>query len=580
MNYSTDKQNGAQVVAKALKDFGITTVYLYPGGTIAPLLNEFVELGIHYVCARNEQGAGYAAIGAAKITGKPQVVMVTSGPGATNLITPIADAYYDSIPIIAITGQVGVSDINFDRKVRQTGFQETDSKNLFTPVTKAACVVTEFQELYQQIADMIQITIQGRPGPILIDMPMSIQRGEVEQEQWTIPAKSDLSLSRAEEQSPVQDGDIERALALLQSAKKPLILAGNGVHIANANSELKYLVETMGIPTVCSLPGVGAIPGKDPLYKGFVGHTGEYFANLAAYHADVILVLGARLDLRQTGTELAEFLLDKIIIRVDIDPNELNSGRVKADLKIMGDLKEILSQMNARYSKNTKHEYAEWISTIDVWKNKYNSKQFYTDMNLSSYHIIRAVDEYTKDQKAIVTSGVGTHQQLVARYFNFNQPDRVWMTSAGHGTMGFDLPSVIGALLEGHDYDYGLVFVGDGSFQMNIQELATINNYDLPVKIFVLDNQRLGIVSQFQLMNWPVDESTGRKINPSFSAIGKAYGLKGFDLDDKAELPERLDEIFADTTACVVHCHIDEEEDVLPMLLGGQKMNEMYPFTK
>ncbi len=265
---------------------------------------------------------------------------------------------------------------------------------------------------------------------------------------------------------------------------------------------------------------------------------------------------------------------------MDIDPNELNSGRVKADLKIMGDLKEILSQMNARYSKNTKHEYAEWISTIDVWKNKYNSKQFYTDMNLSSYHIIRAVDEYTKDQKAIVTSGVGTHQQLVARYFNFNQPDRVWMTSAGHGTMGFDLPSVIGALLEGHDYDYGLVFVGDGSFQMNIQELATINNYDLPVKIFVLDNQRLGIVSQFQLMNWPVDESTGRKINPSFSAIGKAYGLKGFDLDDKAELPERLDEIFADTTACVVHCHIDEEEDVLPMLLGGQKMNEMYPFTK
>jgi acetolactate synthase I/II/III large subunit len=569
---------GANIIAAAIKDMGIKIVYLYPGGTIAPLLDAFVSLGIEYVCARNEQGAGYAAIGAAKMTGKPQLVMVTSGPGATNLVTPVADAYYDSVPIIAITGQVGVSDINIERKVRQTGFQETDSKNIFTPITKKASVIIKFENLYQQITDMVTITTDGRPGPVLIDIPMSIQRGKVENERWARPIISEYNNAVVSTNEIVEEGEVESALKMLESAERPLVLVGNGVYISKATDSLKNVIDKMGVPVVCSLPGVGAFSGNHPLYYGFIGHTGEFYANIAANYADLILVLGARLDLRQTGTELDKFLSNKRIVRVDIDAAELTHGRIDADLKIQGDVDSFLIQLLEKWGGMTPLNISTWIDKIEGWKTKYNSCQFYSHKDLSSYHILRAVDNYTKGKRIMATSGVGTHQQLVARYFTFDYPDRVWMTSAGHGTMGYDVPTMIGAMLERSDYDYGLVFVGDGSFQMNIQELATIKNFNLPIKIFVLDNQRLGLVSQFQLMNWPTDYSTGRKINPSFSSIAIAYGLKGYDINNNDDLAEKLDDILDDSSGCVVHCHIDSNEDVLPILLAGQKMNEMFPF--
>lgn len=559
---------GAKIIANALKDLGIERVYLYPGGTIAPLLDELVNIGIEYICSRNEQGAGYAAIGAAKLTNKPQVVIVTSGPGATNALTPVADAFYDSVPLIVITGQVGTSDINWERKKRQTGFQETDTIGIFKPVTKSAKILSKEMDLYSEIVEAYNTTIDGRFGPVLLDLPMDVQRTKPNVTQ-------SLEVKPKIPQQVIVDVQYEDIIGLIKQSSHPLILAGNGIYLSGATKELKEFVEKTQIPIVSSLPGVGCIDTNHELYFGYIGHTGEFYANLAMYYSDLLIVLGARLDLRQTGSEVKS-LNNKKIIHVDIDNNELDLARLETHIKILTDNKEFLSGINKYIQKNK--SYVAWEEKLKYWKNKYASDKFYKDSELSSYHIIKKTSQYLKDKKVIVTSGVGTHQQLVARYFNFAYPQKVWFTSAGHGTMGYDIPTAIGALIQDTSYDLAIVFVGDGSFQMNIQELATIANMNLPIKIFVLDNQRLGIVSQFQLLNWETDESTGNKINPSFSKIATAYNLKSYDIRHKSEIEKSLKEIFSDNLPTLIHCHIDIQEDVLPMLMGGQKMNEMYPF--
>ncbi len=559
---------GAKILSNALKHLGIERVYLYPGGTIAPLLDELVYNGIKYLCSRNEQGAGYAAIGAAKLTNKPQVVIVTSGPGATNVLTPVADAFYDSVPLIVITGQVGTSDINWERKKRQTGFQETDTIGIFKPVTKMAKILSKDMDLYSEIVDAYYTTIEGRFGPVLLDLPMDVQRTEP----ISVQSSEIKSKNPPKEIIAINYDDI---IELIKQSSRPLILAGNGIYLSGATEELKHFVKKTQIPIVTSLPGVGCIDTNHDLYYRYIGHTGEFYANLAMYYCDLLIVLGARLDLRQTGSEVKS-LNNKKIIHIDIDPNELNSPRVDTHIKVLKDSKIFLTEIAQFINEST--TFKPWIEKLNIWKVKYASLQFYEDFELSSYHIISKTSQYLSDKKVIVTSGVGTHQQLVARYFNFEYPQKIWFTSAGHGTMGFDVPTIIGAIIQDKSYDFGVVFVGDGSFQMNIQELATISNLNLPIKIFVLDNKRLGIVSQFQLLNWETDESTGNKINPSFSKIASAYNLKSFDIRHKIEIEKSLKEIFSDNKPTVIHCHIDIQEDVLPMLMGGQKMNEMYPF--
>jgi len=566
---------GAEMIAKTLKSVGVKRVFLFPGGTIAPLLDALVKEGIAYICTRNEQGAGYGAIGAAKVTGFPQVVMVTSGPGATNVLTPVADAYYDSVPLLVFTGQVGTKDINFEKKVRQTGFQETDTVNIFKPVTKKTHILSLDEDIPKTICDSFMLTKKGRPGPVLIDLPMDVQRGEIKCKN---PNKYLTTVSKDNSSSKDRGSIFSKVSELISKSKRPLILAGNGIYISDSVNEFRSFVRKYNIPVVCSLPGVGTLPSDHPLCFSFIGHTGEYFANLAAYYSDLLIVLGARLDLRQTGSEIKDFKKNKTIVRVDIDENELEFGRIKGDININMDLKQFFTEFLLSNSEIPKNRYSEWIDKINSWKNKFHSSQFYQKPSLCMYDVIKAVDELSKDKKVIVSSGVGGHQQMVARYFTFSYPRRRWLTSAGHGTMGFDVPTNIGAILNAEKNTLGIVFVGDGSFQMNIQELATIKEYDLPIKIFVLDDRKLGIVSQFQLLNWNSDPSTGNKKNPSFSKIGKAYGLEGYDIYEKKEIPTVLKEVFKDLSPAVVHCHIDSSEEVLPMLLAGQKMNEMYPF--
>lgn len=569
------KMLGAEIIAKTLKSIGVERVFLFPGGAVAPLLDALVKEGIAYICTRNEQGAGYGAIGAAKVTGFPQVVVVTSGPGATNVLTPVADSYYDSVPLLVFTGQVGTKDINFEKKIRQTGFQETDTVNIFKPVTKKSHILSLNEDISRTIYDSFMLTKEGRPGPVLIDLPMDVQRSEIKCKD---PNKFLTSISKDNSSSKDMSSVFSKISELIYRSKRPLILAGNGIYISDSVNEFRSFIEKHNIPVVCSMPGMGTLPSNHPLCFSFIGHTGEYFANLAAYYSDLLIVLGARLDLRQTGSEIDDFKKNKVVVRVDIDGNELEFGRIKGDININMDLKQFFAEFLSSNLEIPKNKYSEWIDKIGNWKNRFHSSQFYQRSSLCMYDVIKAVDEVTKDQRVIVSSGVGGHQQMTARYFTFDYPKRRWLTSAGHGAMGFDVPTNIGAILNANEDTLGIVFVGDGSFQMNIQELATIKEYNLPIKIFVLDDRRLGIVSQFQLLTWNSDPSTGNKKNPSFAKIGSAYGLKGFNIYEKKEILTVLKEVFKDSSPAVVHCHVDSSEDVLPMLLAGQKMNEMYPF--
>ncbi len=572
---------GAEIIAKTLKSLGVKKVFLYPGGTIAPLLDALIKEGIEYICTRSEQGAGFAAIGAAKVTGDTQIVMVTSGPGVTNVVTPVADAYYDSVPLLIFTGQVGTKDINKEKKIRQTGFQETDSVGIFKPITKKTYILTSNENIEKTITEFFTLTKDGRHGPVLIDLPMDVQKNDIKTS--VVPNIQHCYADKKSDQySKNMSGTFRVLYECISSSRRPLILAGNGIYSSNAVNEFRLFSEKFNIPVVMSLPGIGILPSDHPLAFSFIGHTGEYFSNLAVFESDLLIVLGARLDVRQIGTEIADFQKNKYIFRVDIDENELEHGRINADMNVNTDLKVFLTKfLSHNFNEHVvTYENKEWIEKIYSWKTKFHSSQFYKNFSLSSYDIISAVDKITKNKEVIVTSGVGIHQQMVARFFSFNHPSRRWLTSAGHGTMGFDLPVAFGAVLTeiGKKDTIGIVFVGDGSFQMNTQELATIEEYNLPIKIFVLDNKRLGIVSQFQLLNWGNDPSTGSKKNPSFSGIGRAYGIDGFDIYTREDIPLVLDKVFRNMSPVIVHCHIDSSEDILPMLLAGQKMNEMYPF--
>ena len=568
---------GAKILAKALQELGIERAYFFPGTSIAPLLGELSKIGIELICARNEQGAGFAALGAARLTRKPQVVIVTSGPGAINLLTPIADAFFDSVPIIAITGQVESWYITQKTNIRQIEFQQTDAIRMYEPVTRNQKLLLPGADLRFEIFKLYAAAIKGRPAPVLADLPLDTQLLECDIH------KSELDVKERRFESELQAITPDLAMEIHQKicqSEKPIVLVGNGVLLSDATTEIRNFCQLYQLPVVSSLPGIGAIPSDDPFSVGFIGQTGEFHANLSIFHSDLVIIIGASLKRRQIGHTI-DYLQDKKLIRIDIDRNELNDGQVKCDLHIHADIKSVIKEyLQHSPPRLTNTIKKEWMSTIDNWRSKYYSSQFYTDYNLSTWHIVNETSKEIVDN-VIVASGVGAHQQLVGKFFRFNYPQRVWLTSSGNGTMGFDLPALIGAMIEGSGrYRYGVLFVGDGSFQMNIQELATLKALNLPIKIFVLDNQQLGIVSQFLLPKQEFVAGTRNKSNPSFSQIALAYGLKGYDLMNKGDINGILAKVLGDTDPCLVHCHIDDHEIALPIQLKGQKMNEMYPFNE
>jgi acetolactate synthase I/II/III large subunit len=563
--------NGADILANIFKEHGLKRVFTFPGGTIAPIFDALVRRHFEIVCARHEQGAGYIALAIARLTRKPQVVLVTSGPGVTNLATVIADAYFDSTPLIAITGQVGTGDLCSGRKVRQCGFQQIDTVSLMQSITKATFQPKSIEELAVKIEEAFIIATEGRPGPVVLDVPMNIQMGICE----------DSKERFIREPKNVPDPDlnlVKRVAELLATAERPVIFAGQGVLLSDAVCELRELAVSRDIPVVTSLLGLGAFPTNAPLSLGFAGHTGNQYAGLALYDADVVLVVGARLDVRQTGSLPDKFVPNGKIIRIDLDKAELEYPRVKSHVDIHSDAKRTLSDLISILRSKAPKDTRQWHEKIAGWK-----KLFPLDFDKKStfikpQHIIKAVNMLTLGEKVIVTSGVGSHQQWSARHFDYDLPNRVWLTSGGHGAMGYDLPSAIGAQIAFPDYTV-VCFVGDGSFQMNIQELQSVIEFGTPIKIFILDNKRLAMVSQFQLLNWPSDPTTGNKNNPNFAAIAKAYGIKAFTLDDPHKVETVIQEALEYEGPTLVHCHVDPHEDVVPMLLAGQTMDKMWPYT-
>ena len=565
------KTSGAKIIADKILSEGLKQVFVYPGGTIAPTLDALMKRGVKFFCSRHEQGAGYAALAIGRLTQKPQVSMVTSGPGVTNIITVIADAFFDSTPLIVITGQIASASLKGSRLVRQRGFQEVDTVSLMKPITKAVFLVRETAELPKVLNQAFSLATEGRPGPVVIDLPMDVQRNKIDH-------ISSFKESNPKRLTPINNKDIDKIASLIARSKKPLILAGQGVILSNATSELRNLINIYKIPVVTSLLGIGAVPTQSSLSLGYIGHTGMLLANKTVHDCDLLLVIGSRLDIRQTGTETSNFVPNGKIARIDIDKNELDNCPIDCDIKILSDAKNALKALLNKLRKINVPIKNEWLAHLQQWKNDYPLIYEKSHRFLKPQSVIEEVNRQTKGKDVIVTTGVGSHQQWTARHFDFDFPKRTFLTSGGHGAMGYDLPSAMGAQLL-YPNKKVICFVGDGSIQMNIQELMTIILYKLPVKIFVIDNRRLAMVSQFQKIVWKSDPTTGNKINPDFADIARSYGLKGLKVQKPSELKGIVSRALNEKGPVLVHCIVDSKEDVVPMLLAGQTMNKMWPFN-
>ena len=561
---------GAEIIAENFVKRNLKRIYTFPGGTLAPVFDAVSKRNIEIFCAYHEQGAGYAALAVARLTHKPQVVMVTSGPGVTNLATVVADAYFDSTPLVVITGQVGTGDINSGRRVRQCGFQQVDTISLMKPISKATFSPMSPDDLPEILEAAFSVTTDGRYGPVVIDLPMDVQRGQITNNPCIIPHKS----KTLAEPEPSLIAEIAKNLT---NAKRPVIFAGQGVLLSDACTELRQLSETCDIPVVMSLLGLGAMPTDSPLALGFAGHTGNQYAARAIHESDILLVIGARLDVRQTGSCTDKFVPYGKVMRVDLDSSELEYPRVKSDINVCCEAKPALALLNKVMESQKLPKHSKWRAYIDELKTEYPLNYESNSASIKPQEVIEVVNKLTIGRSVVAVSGVGSHQQWAARHFDFDFPSRVWLTSGGHGAMGYDLPTAIGAQIARPD-DLVICFVGDGSLQINIQELQSVVVHNTPVKIFVLDNRRLAMVSQFQLMNWDSDPTTGHKINPDFAAIARAYGIKAYTIKRPEEIESVSSEALSYEGPALIHCFVDYNENVSPMLLPNQTMDKMWPY--
>mgnify|MGYP006417421649 FL=1 len=557
-------------VADYLKSKGIDRVFLYPGGTIAPLINAFIDKDILIDVFKSEQGAGYAALAYARVTGKTQVCMVTSGPGVTNVISPLADAYYDSTPLLLITGQIGTADLTIRKNVRQRGFQETPTIELVKPLSKyASCLLTE-EQVYTDLPIAFNHTVDGRKGPSVIDFPMDIQRTEVS-ETPTIYNKVTNSL-----QALTLSFDAFKEVARYgECSKRPVILLGQG---ALSSGEFNLYIEVankLNAIVVTSFLGIGSFDTNSDRCMGYIGHTGNQVANHAVNECDFLLVLGARLDLRQTGTVVDEFAKNADIVWVDIDANELENPRVSVKWKIHLDVKKFCNGFLEVLDKSNTCAKDWHEGLLNLKKQKTDDVPNKESNYIQPRELLDQISNAMNNDSTIVVTGVGCHQHWAARHLPYNPYLHAHMTSGGHGTMGYDLPSSIGAAMACPEKTV-LCVVGDGSLLMNIQELASLCERQLNVKILVMNNSRLGIVSQFQLITWGSDPTTGDFISPNFSEIAKGFGVPSKRVELMSSLYSQVDWFWKESGPVLLEVMIDPDSDVTPMLLAGQNLGEMW----
>lgn len=551
------KLTGAQIVVECLKKEGVKIIFGIPGGVIMPVYDVFYqEPSIKHILTRHEQGAAHAADGYARATGNVGVCIATSGPGATNLVTGLANAYLDSIPLVAFTGQVPTNLIGTD------AFQEVDINGITLPITKNNYVVREVRDLASIIQEAFYIARTGRPGPVLIDLPKDIQLAQTE---FKYPEKVSLNGYK-----PTFSGHIQQIKAAAQEiskAKRPVIYAGGGMISSNASSELRDLAFQANIPVTTTLMGLGTFPETHPLSLGMLGMHGTTYANYAISAADLIIALGVRFDDRVTG-KLSEFGSQAKIIHIDIDPAEIGKN-VLVDIPIVGDLKKVLKKINEIIDKK---ENTEWLETIKDWKRKYPLK-YENNQELKPQYIIEEVYKISEG-KAVIVTDVGQHQMWAAQYYQYTMP-RTFISSGGLGTMGYGLPAAIGAKIGCPDKTV-ICISGDGSFQMNLQELATAINNHLTIMVIIMNNNYLGMVRQWQELFFNKRySSTALTGNPDFVKLIEAYGGTGIKVNKKQELYPALEKALSLNKFVLIDCIIPEEENVFPMVSPGSPIDQM-----
>ena len=553
---------GARILLECLSRLGIKEIFGYPGGAVIPIYDELYSFkDIKHYFARHEQGAVHEADGYARSTGKVGVCLATSGPGATNLVTGIMTAHMDSIPLLAITGQVTSTLLGKD------AFQESDIVGITVPITKNNYLVQDIRELPRILKEAYYIASTGRPGPVLVDIPRDIQLEEIPYDEFKKLYEQEFEL---EGYNPVYEGhkgQIKTAIKMIKDSKKPLIIAGAGILKGHAYDELKEFVDKTNIPVAMTLLGLGSFPGDHELALGMIGMHGTTYANYAANEADLVIAAGMRFDDRVTGNPL-KFLPNANIIHIDIDPAEIGKNKL-IDVPIVGDVKNVLAELNRKIPKLS---HTKWLDEVAKLKKKYSLTFRKTEEDiLIPQEILFEINKLTKGE-VIVATDVGQHQMWSAQFIKFNNPYSI-LTSGGAGTMGFGLPAAIGAQVANPDKKV-LAIVGDGGFQMTFQELMMIKEYKLPVKIFIINNSYLGMVRQWQeLFNDRRYSSVDLSYNPDFIKIGEAYGIKSIQLKTKKDLKKHLKKILESNEAVLVECIVEKEENVYPMIPAGKDVS-------
>ncbi len=566
-----DQLSGGEALIRALHDEGVEIIFGYPGGAVLHIYDAiFNQDKVEHILVRHEQAATHAADGYARGTGKPGVVLVTSGPGATNAITGIATAYMDSIPMVVISGQVE------SRMIGSDGFQETDMVGVSRPVVKHSFMVQNPADIPMIVKKAFHIATTGRPGPVVIDIPKDVTDPKVKFD-YEYPA--DIKMRSYAVPAKGHSGQIKKAVEILMTAKRPMIYAGGGVIQGEGSALLTELTRQLGYPITNTLMGLGAYPSSDKQFLGMLGMHGTYEANMSMHYCDVLLAIGVRFDDRVTNSDVTKFCPDATILHVDIDPASI-SKTVAADVPIVGSvtsvLEEMLAQVKSSKQKIDNKSLDVWWDQIAEWRKKDSLKVTPSeDGTIMPQEVIQAVHEITKGD-AYVSSDVGQHQMFAAQYYGFDKPRR-WINSGGLGTMGFGFPAAMGIQFAFPEC-VSVCITGEGSFQMNLQELATCMQYQLPIKIICLNNRALGMVKQWQDMQYGGrhSHSTYAESLPDFVKLAESYGHVGIRIENKDELHSKLSEAFALKDRLVfVDVMVDPEEHVYPMAIKGGAMKDM-----